>query len=206
MLPVGHYAVADRDDPIRFYQYPIIGRAYRRRVELCLAELRDGNRILEVGFGSGSAFLNLNEKYGEIHGLDLKANVDAVSEVFKKIGIQVFLKNGNVLSMPYADNYFDSILLISILEHLHPESQEEAFREITRVLKKGGQVVYGVPVERPLMYLLFRLFGLDIRKQHFSNEKEIVMHAERFLKKIRISKMKLGPLGSIYEVGHFIKN
>ncbi len=205
MLPVGQYAGIDSNDPIRFYRYPIVGGMYRRRIELCLSELRPGQRVLEVGFGSGVTFLNLNEKYKEIHGLDLSADVDAVSNVFKKLGIQVFLKKGSVLSMPYPDNYFDSVLLISILEHLKPEEQAAAFREIRRVLKHGAQVIYGVPAETPLMNAAFRLLGYDIRKHHFSSEKTVSSAAEAVLKKTKISQMKVWPLWKIYEIGHFIK-
>ena len=205
MLPVGQYAGVDSNDPIRFYQYPIVGGMYRRRIELCLSELRGGQRILEVGFGSGVTFLNLNAKYKEIHGLDLNADVDAVSNVFKKLRMQVFLKNGNVLAMPYPDNYFDSVLLISILEHLKPEEQTPAFREIRRVLKDGAQVVYGVPAETPFMNAAFRLLGYDIRRHHFSSEKQVSSAAGAALKKIRLSEMKGWPLGKVYEIGHFVK-
>jgi ubiquinone/menaquinone biosynthesis C-methylase UbiE len=205
MLPIDQYAGVDIEDPIRFYNYPVIGRIYRQRIELCLAELRPGQRILEVGFGSGVTFLNLNEKYREIHGLDLKADILKVSEVFKKIGLKVFLKNGNILSMPYPDDYFDSVLLISILEHLKPAEQAGAFSEIRRVLKKGGQVVYGVPAETPFMTNAFRILGYDISKYHFSDEKQVFSAAETVLKMIKVSEMKRWPLGKVYETGHFVK-
>jgi hypothetical protein len=61
--------------------------------------------------------LNLAEKYDEIHGLDLNASVDEVAAVFVKRNIKTYLQNGNILDMPYQDNYFDTVLLISIREH-----------------------------------------------------------------------------------------
>jgi len=39
------------------------------------------------------------------------------------------------LKMPYADNYFDTVLLVSILEHLKPLELAQAFVEVNRVLK-----------------------------------------------------------------------
>lgn len=205
MLPLNRYVGIDKDDPIRFYRYPILGNAYRRRIELCLAELRPGDRVLEIGFGSGVTFLNLNDNYGEIHGLDLKTDIVKVSELFTNFGIKTHLKNGSVLSMPYPDNYFDSVLLISILEHLKPEELRAAFREIRRVLKNGGQVVYGVPAETSFMTAAFRLLGYDIRKYHFSGEKQVSSAAEAVLRKISISEMKNWPIGKVYEIGHFVK-
>ena len=178
LLPYGEYAGVDRDDPLRFYFRPIIGKLFRRRVELCLAECAGGKRILEVGFGSGVTFPNLHEAYEEIHGLDLNVSVEEVAAVFRARQIDARLQNGSVLSMPYEDNFFDTVLLISILEHLKPSEQGPAFREIRRVLKPGGQVVYGVPIERGLMVLMFRLLGFKIREHHFSTEKDVLAVAE----------------------------
>jgi ubiquinone/menaquinone biosynthesis C-methylase UbiE len=121
--------------------------------------------------------MNLHNCYREIYGIDLTANSDGVHEVFRKRGIETFLRNGNVLDMPYADNYFDTVLLIAILEHLKVENQSKAFQEILRVLKPGGQVVYGVPVERLAMRIAFLLLGHNIRRCHFSTEKDVRMAA-----------------------------
>lgn len=207
LLPAGQYRGVNEKDPIRYYYWPVFGTLYRRRVELALAECRGGDRILEVGFGTGLTFLNLAEMYQEIHGLDLTADVPQVKSVFDALGLKTFLQNGNVLNMPYEDGYFDTVLLISILEHLKPEEQSLAFAEIKRVLKPGGQVVYGVPVERPLMVFLFRVLGHDIRQEHFSTEKQVAATAAAVLHKVRIVEMKsmLPFLGKVYEVGHFVK-
>src|SRR4051812_16974878 len=123
LLPRGEYVGVNNEDPIRFYYWPVFGRLYRRRVEMCLDECRGGQRILEVGLGSGATIMNLKEKYQEIHGLDLTADVAKVRDVFKPHGVNTDLRNGSVLGMPYADDTFDTVLLISILEHLKPEQQ-----------------------------------------------------------------------------------
>ncbi|OHB58461.1 MAG: hypothetical protein A2173_09035 [Planctomycetes bacterium RBG_13_44_8b] len=208
LLPYREYAGVDRNDPLRFYFWPLIGIVYRRRVELCLAQCSGGERVLEVGFGSGVTFLNLAENYKEIFGLDLNASVEDVEAVFRKRQIQTHLQNGSVLSMPYTDGFFDTVLLISILEHLKPSEQVQAFGEIHRVLKPGGQVIYGVPIERRLMVAMFWLLGFNIRQHHFSTEKDVCEAAGKIFEKVRIVRMKSVPsfLGAVYEVGHFVKN
>jgi ubiquinone/menaquinone biosynthesis C-methylase UbiE len=204
MLPSREYVAVKSEDPIRFYHWPIIGALYRRRVERCLVECLGGKRVLEVGFGSGVSFLNLHDRYEEIYGIDLTAQADEVCEVFSKRGIETFLRNGTVLDMPYSDNYFDTVLLISILEHLKVEEQATAFKEIFRVLKPGGQVVYGVPVERPAMHFFFLLLGYNIRRYHFSTEKDVRTAAERLFRKVNISEIK-SLFGPVYQVGSFKK-
>ena len=205
MYPPGEYVGVGRDDPIRFYKYPMLGMLYRRRVELCLAELTGGQRILEVGFGSGVTFRNLQLKYQETFGLDLGVDVGKVTDFFRGRGLEVHLLKGTVLGMPYPDSFFDSVLLISILEHLRPGQQSAAFQEVARVLKPGGQVVYGVPVDRPMMRWAFRLLGYDIRQHHLSREVDVCRAAREVLSEVRIVTMS-GPFGfprNIYQVGNF---
>jgi len=207
LLPLNRYLGVDRKDPIRFYKLPVIGRLYQRRIELCLEQLTGGDSILEIGFGSGVSFLNLKEIYKRIHGLDLTADAAPITEMFNSMGISTDLRNGSVLEMPYADKQFDAVLLISILEHLQPLDQDQAFSEIARVLKPGGQLVYGVPVERPLMVFLFRLLGTDIRTHHFSTEEDVRQAAEKAFGKGQITPLRgpLGLFGQVYQVGSFRK-
>lgn len=207
MLPRDRYQGVNQYDPIRYYYWPVIGSLYRRRVELALAECAGGDRVLEIGFGTGLAFPSLHNLYKEIHGLDLTADIQAVESVYRPIGIALDLRAGDVLQMPYPDNHFDTVLLISILEHLNPAELGQAFLEVRRVLKPGGQMVYGTPVERPFMVAMFRLLGHNIRNEHFSTERQIASAAENVFTRKSVIQMNGAPflIGPLYEVGHFVK-
>lgn len=205
LLPIEEYVGVDRNDPIRFYSTPIIGKLYRRRVEMCLDQLTGGDCVLEVGFGSGLTFINLSEKYTSIHGIDLTADPQAISEVFKRRSIQTELCSGNVLALPYPDNYFDSVLLISILEHLQPTDLKKAFAEIHRVLKPSGQLVYGVPCEKPFMVLMFKLLGYNIQEHHFSTEHDVAQGAAAIFGAGRTISMRAFEMLEVYQIGCFIK-
>ncbi len=207
LLPVDQYKGVNQYDPIKYYYWPIFGRMYRSRVELALGECTGGERVLEVGFGTGLAFPNLHDTYKEIHGIDLTADVDTIKSLFEPMGIPLFLEKGDVLKMPYKDNSFDTVLLVSILEHLKPVELEQAFVEVRRVLKPAGQMVYGTPVEKPFMVFMFRLLGHNIRDEHFSTEKEIATAAYKAFSKGKVIEMKSTPpvAGAVYTVGNFIK-
>lgn len=174
---------------------------------MCLELLQGGQRVLEVGFGSGVSFLNLAQGYAKIHGLDLDADCDNVSRLFAAHGVNTQLINGSVKQMPYPDAHFDAVLLVSILEHLRPEDQDAACREIQRVLRPGGVMVVGVPVERPLMVLAFRLLGYNIREHHFSTEKEVFAAAAKNLRPDaeRALRGMGGLCGPIYMAKRFVK-
>jgi 2-polyprenyl-3-methyl-5-hydroxy-6-metoxy-1,4-benzoquinol methylase len=180
---------------------------YQRRVELCLGECRGGERVLEVGYGSGITFPNLHDLYDDIYGIDLDADPQQVTDTFAEQGIPVKLEQGNLLALDYPDGYFDTILLISILEHLKPQELTQAFNEIKRTLRPGGQVVYGVPVERPLMVFMFRLLGVNIRDHHFSTHADVSRAAGEVFSQTNLIRMSgaFGLSGPVYEVGHFTK-
>jgi ubiquinone/menaquinone biosynthesis C-methylase UbiE len=207
LLPAEKYQGVNQYDPIKYYYWPVFGKMYRRRVELALGECTGGKKILEVGFGTGLAFPNLHDMYKEIHGIDLTADIEAVQSVFAPMNIPLFLEKGDVQNMPYPNNTFDTVLLVSILEHLKPLELEHAFKEVNRVLKPGGQMVYGTPVEKPFMVFMFRLLGHDIRDEHFSTEKEIAAAAYKAFSKGHVIEMKSVPpiAGTVYTVGNFIK-
>jgi ubiquinone/menaquinone biosynthesis C-methylase UbiE len=207
LLSAEKYKGTNQYDPIKYYYWPVFGRMYRSRVELALNECSGGERVLEVGFGTGLAFPNLHDNYKEIHGIDLTVDIHAVKSVFESMNIPLFLEKGDVAKMPYKDNFFDTVLLVSILEHLKPIELEQAFVEVRRVLKPGGQMVYGTPVEKPFMVFMFRMLGHNIRDEHFSTEKEIAAAAHKAFSKGRVIQMKSTPpiAGAVYEVGNFIK-
>jgi SAM-dependent methyltransferase len=207
VLRASMYPGVGRDDPIRFYRLPVIGGLYRKRVELCLDRLPGGQRVLEVGFGSGVTFPNLAELYDEIWGLDPGVEVEVLEEFWRARGITTSLRRGSILDMPLPESTFDAVLLISILEHLRPQDQMAAFREVRRVLVPGGTAIYGVPVERGFMLRAFRILGYDIRQHHLSTENDVRRGAVASLAEIAVTSMPgvLGIPRAIYQVGVFRK-
>ena len=71
------------------------------------------------------------------------------------------LQNGCFLKMPaddldFADNSFDSILCVEVLEHL--DDANEAIREIARVLKPKGKAVIATPDYSKLLWHIAERF------------------------------------------------
>ena len=154
----------------------------------------------------GVTFLNLHDKFSKIDGLDMNAPSKRVTALYSSLTIDVNLRKGNVLKMPYPDNNFDCVLAISILEHLKPKEQLIAMKEIQRVLKKGGQFIYGVPVASRAMELFFRILGFNINEHHYSTEVEVDRAASSIFKKIRIKNLfAILGLIRVYQTAHFKK-
>lgn len=168
------------DDPLGWHYHLILGRFYRRRVELAVALAGLGHLVLEVGYGSGTSFLELGRRFSEVHGLDVHNYGPRIARVFSRHGMSLRLIQGSVLALPYASGTFDAVLAISILEHLRAEDQEPVMEEIQRVLRPGGAVVVGVPGLNFLMSVAFRFMGCDIGQHHFSSPQVVREAAARY--------------------------
>jgi ubiquinone/menaquinone biosynthesis C-methylase UbiE len=198
------YTPIDDHDPLKFYFVPGFRHLYRERLIRCLSECRRGERILEVGFGSGLTFPNLKEMYPFIHGIEKNDPliISKIEKQFLQKDISVYLTSGNMLNLPYNDEEFDTVLVISVLEHLFPEQQDRAFAELFRVLRVKGQLVYGVPIERPLMTFLYRLLGYQIKNFHFSDQDTIRKVASKTFNTVNYTNLDVLGVSafSVYQV------
>lgn len=101
-----------------------------------------GLSILDVGCGAGGNIKILGE-FGAVTGLDIS---EEALKFAKTRGVFKNLVQGNAERLPFPDNTFDLISALDVLEHV-PDDQQ-ALREIFRVLKKGGCALITVPAHR----------------------------------------------------------
>src|SRR5207249_353928 len=113
-----HLQPVDEDDPLRFYYMPVVGRFYRRRLELA-ATLLDGHggRVLEVGYGSG-VFLPQLAGYGAVVGVDRHREGAAVRAMARREGVEAALVRGEIRRLPFAEGSIDVLVCLSVLEHV----------------------------------------------------------------------------------------
>jgi len=56
-----------------------------------------------------------------------------------------YVQRGNILDMPYPDNYFDVVLMLDVFEHLAFIDQPRALAGVRRVLSQGGILLISIP-------------------------------------------------------------
>lgn len=111
---------------------------------ISLLELKPEDQILELGFGTGKAIelVAAQATNGHVFGIDLsQAMVHAASRRNAraiKAG-QVALCQGDLTTLPFADNQFDKVFSIQNL-YFWPDLPH-ALAEIFRVLKPGAMFV-----------------------------------------------------------------
>lgn len=117
----------------------------RRRLREALAP-EPGERVLEVGPGTGYYALSVAEWLGPTGTLDVfdlqQEMLDHVMRRAQERGIaNISPTRGDARSLPYPDGTFDAAYLAAVLGEI--PDQGAALRELRRVLKPDGRLVVG---------------------------------------------------------------
>ena len=111
-------------------------RAVRRA--LALSNARPGERILDVGCGTGRWL----RRYQDL-GLSA-TGVDATTPMLRLargLGTITPVVVGEAQRLPFKDAHFDLISDVTVVQHIPASFQTEAVREMARVLKPGGHMI-----------------------------------------------------------------
>jgi ubiquinone/menaquinone biosynthesis C-methylase UbiE len=93
-------------------------------------------RILDAGCGTGHITRILSE-YGRVSGVDVS---ELALEFCSQNGIDD-VRRGSISELPFGDDYFDLVAVINVLYHKGVEDDDEAIREVFRVVKPGGRAL-----------------------------------------------------------------
>jgi len=104
-----------------------------------------GKRVLEVGVGLGSDFVNFARAGAELSGVDLtEAAVTNVRRRLELEGLEADVQRADAESLPFEDGAFDLVYSWGVLQHT-PDT-ERAVAEVHRVTRPDGQariMLYG---------------------------------------------------------------
>ena len=131
-----------------FYKYlskvydtinPFIWNEEMRDQALAMLDIEEGDRVLDVGCGTGFATEGLLQHTQNVHGLD--QSVHQLEKAWAKLGKHdpVSFYRGDAERLPFEDDSFDVVWSSGSIEYW--PNPVTALREIRRVVKPGGQVL-----------------------------------------------------------------
>jgi len=117
-------------------------RADRRaKLIVSLGQLAFGKKVLELGCGTGIFTEKLSKTGATITALDISPDLLNLAKK-RIIAENISFVLGDLENLEFADNSFDAIVGVSILHHVNLNT---ALKEIKRVLKNGGKVIFSEP-------------------------------------------------------------
>jgi ubiquinone/menaquinone biosynthesis C-methylase UbiE len=105
------------------------------------AGLRPGQRVLEIGCGTGSVVVLIKSLYPSVDVAGLDPDAKALARAQRKVerlGASIQLDRGFADELPYRDQTYDRVLSSFMFHHLTMEEKRATVEEIRRVLKPQG--------------------------------------------------------------------
>lgn len=143
----------------RFMQLARLNRV--REVRRAMVDVSRGNKLLDVGGGTGYLASQLTDLFSRIVIVDPSAGMLSVA---KRRNLQTC--QASALALPFADGHFDAILCTDALHHI--KQADRAITEMNRVLQPGGSlVILEFHIHGPAGWLFFLFERLLLDRSEF---------------------------------------
>jgi SAM-dependent methyltransferase len=137
---LGHRWLTPLFDPVVRWLLPE-DRLKRQLIQQ--AQLQPGQRVLDLGCGTGTLILMLKQIQPAVEAVGVDADPEVLALARAKLaqaGVAATLDHGSAAQLPYPDQSFDRVLSSLVIHHLPAEVKRGAFAEAMRVLRPGGEL------------------------------------------------------------------
>lgn len=137
-----------------------------------LKSFRKG-RVLDIGCGTYPFFL-INTDFNEKYGVDPSLKLSKIKD--KNLNLKVFdVTSGR---LPFKDDFFDTITMLAVFEHIDNKKLNFVISQARRVLKKNGILIITTPapwsdkiLHLMAKYKLISAEEIHEHKHNYSNSK-----------------------------------
>jgi SAM-dependent methyltransferase len=122
------------------------------------AGVRPGQRVLDVGCGTGVVAITARRREARVVGIDLTPELlQRARENATVAAVDIEWHEGDVENLPFEDGAFDTVL--SQFGHMFGPRPEVATREMLRVLRPGGVIAFSTWPPELCVGRIFNLIG-----------------------------------------------
>jgi len=129
-----------------------------RRQTIELAELRPGQRILDIGCGTGTLLILAAQAVPGIRAQGIDPSPEMIERARQKAveaGVETSFEVGAIEKLDFETETVDVVMCSLMLHHLPTRTLHDGLVEILRVLKPGGRlVVIDFPGPGPMLHRL----------------------------------------------------
>lgn len=161
-----------KEDAIRNYNRmsswydALVGRSEKKYAKAGLQKLqaKEGETILEIGFGTGHCLLELARCVGDsgkVYGIDISDRMRDISQSrVREAGLEgrAELRCHDALNLPYTDGSFDAVFMSFTLELFDTPELVPFLQQCRRVLKKDGRMCVVAMSRRGSPGIMMRLY------------------------------------------------
>jgi ubiquinone/menaquinone biosynthesis C-methylase UbiE len=170
-----------------------------RKMTVNLAQVKQGDCVLEVGCATGTLSLAAKRQAGptgSVFGIDI---IPGMIEVSRKkaaqANLEVVFQSGSIDNIPFPNDHFDVVICSFMIFHMSEKVRNKGIEEIFRVLKPEGRLLVldlSLPPNPVSRWILKLVLGFMLK--HDLKELRPVMESSGF-SETEVSRAKFRVIG-----------
>lgn len=183
-----------------------------REFVLNFSEIKPGERVLDIGCGTGEQAVYFAKKGAIVAGIDINPKmVGCALKKKEKEGPNIYFQGGDATDLPFLDPVFDLAVISLVLHEIESKDRDKVISEMKRVVKKGGRLIFidfNCPLPKSMISFFVNLIEFFVGRRNYKNFKSYLKEGGilKILEKNQLTPEKVEYLRSRLLIAIKVKN